>query len=285
MKRTIIVTIGVLAIAAAFAWTVSQGSAAVGGLPVVVMGFIAAFAIQWIAFVPAVIGRTEKFFDLTGSATYLLVTALMVVLSPVRDARAILLMCVVAIWAVRLGTFLARRVHRAGKDERFDEIKADSGRFFTVWHIQGLWVSLTAMAAWVGITSTHRPAIGWLTWLGLALWAFGFAFEVTADLQKSRFRADPANKGRFIASGLWSVSRHPNYFGEIVLWCGVALMAAPTFQGWQWAALFSPVFVAVLLIFVSGIPLLEKRADERWGDDPDYQAYKSRTPVLVPFIG
>ena len=110
----------------------------------------------------------------------------------------------------------------------------------------------------------------------------GFAFEAVADSQKSRFRADPANKGRFIHTGLWAWSRHPNYFGEIVLWIGVAIIALPVLRGWQWVTLISPVFVTLLLTRVSGVPMLEKRADEKWGGQEDYEAYKERTPVLVP---
>lgn len=116
----------------------------------------------------------------------------------------------------------------------------------------------------------------------MLLWAAGFAVEVIADRQKSRFRADDAHRGRFISTGLWSRSRHPNYFGEILLWIGVAVIALPVLQGWQWVGLVSPVFVAVLITRVSGVPLLEAKADAKWGGQPDYEEYKRTTPVLVP---
>ena len=117
--------------------------------------------------------------------------------------------------------------------------------------------------------------------LGLAVWALGMLVEIVADRQKSRFKADPANEGAFIDVGLWAWSRHPNYFGEIVLWTGMALVAVPVLEGWQWATLISPVFVAFLLIKVSGIPMLEESADERWGGQDDYEQYKQKTPVLI----
>jgi steroid 5-alpha reductase family enzyme len=118
--------------------------------------------------------------------------------------------------------------------------------------------------------------------VGFLIWVFGFAFEVIADSQKSRFKADPANEGKFINTGLWARSRHPNYFGEIVLWIGVAVIAFPVLQGWQLVTLISPVFVTLLLTRISGLPMLERRADETWGGQEDYEAYKGRTPVLIP---
>jgi steroid 5-alpha reductase family enzyme len=139
-------------------------------------------------------------------------------------------------------------------------------------------------AALVTITTANRKALDVFALIGLLVWIFGFTMEVVADYQKSRFNADPNNKGKFIRSGLWSRSRHPNYFGEIVLWIGVMLIALPVLQGWQWVALISPVFVTLLLTRVSGIPLLEKKADQKWGGQADYEAYKKRTPVLIPRV-
>jgi steroid 5-alpha reductase family enzyme len=188
----------------------------------------------------------------------------------------------VVAWAARLGSFLFRRVSRHGKDDRFDEIKPSFLRFLNTWTIQGLWVVLTAAAAWIAITSATRVALDGWALAGFVVWAAGFGIEIVADNQKGRFKADPANDGKFISTGLWSKSRHPNYFGEIVLWIGVLLIAIPVLEGWQWVALLSPVFVALLLIKASGIPLLEKKADSKWGGQADYEAYKKNTPVLIP---
>jgi steroid 5-alpha reductase family enzyme len=118
--------------------------------------------------------------------------------------------------------------------------------------------------------------------VGFLMWVFGFAIEVSADAQKSRFNANPDNKGKFIQTGLWSRSRHPNYFGEIMLWVGIAVIALPVLHSWQWVALISPIFVTLLLTRVSGVPLLEKKADKKWGGQEDYEAYKKRTPTLIP---
>ena len=252
------------------------------GMPLFALGVGLAFVIQWLAFVPAFIWQSEKFYDLTGSLTYISVTAVIVFLSPEVDGRSLLLLALILIWAGRLGTFLFRRVQKAGKDGRFDEIKTSFWRFLMVWTLQGLWVTFTFAAALAAITSRTRQELGWVALIGFLIWLFGFAFEVIADNQKTRFREDPANEGKFIQSGLWAKSRHPNYFGEIVLWFGIAIIAIPVLQGWQWVTIISPLFVALLIMRVSGVPLLEKRADEKWGGQENYEAYKKQTPTLIP---
>jgi steroid 5-alpha reductase family enzyme len=273
----ILVLIGIL-----FALAGSQGGGLVGGIPLFALSVGLAFLIQWIVFIPAFMFQTEKFFDLTGSLTYISATLIAVIFSPGVDARSILLAVLVVIWAVRLGTFLFTRIKKAGKDDRFDELKPSFFRFLNVWTIQGLWVTFTMAAALVAITTANHKQLDLFALFGLLVWVIGFSIEVAADFQKSRFSADPANKGKFIETGLWSRSRHPNYFGEIVLWVGVAIIALPVLQGWQWVALISPVFVTLLLTRVSGIPLLEAKADKKWGGQEDYETYKKNTPVLIP---
>jgi steroid 5-alpha reductase family enzyme len=273
----ILILIGILVALAG-----SQNGASVAGVPLFALSVGLAFLIQWLAFIPAYLLQTEKFFDLTGSITYISVIAIAVLFSTGVDARSILLAALVIIWAVRLGSFLFGRIKKAGKDDRFDEIKPSFIRFLNVWTIQGLWVTFTMAAALVAITTTARKELDLFAVVGFLVWVFGFAFEVIADSQKSRFNANPNNKGKFIQTGLWSRSRHPNYFGEIVLWVGVALIALPVLQGWQWVALISPVFVTLLLTRVSGVPLLEKKADKKWGGQEEYETYKKSTPVLIP---
>jgi len=226
--------------------------------------------------------QTEKFFDLTGSLTYIAVITLALLLSPGPDSRSVLLYALVFIWAVRLGTFLFRRIQKAGKDDRFDDLKPSFLRFLNVWTIQGLWVTFTLAAALVAITTATRQGLDLFAAFGFLVWLVGFAIEVAADSQKSAFSANPENKGRFIQTGLWARSRHPNYFGEIMLWVGVAIIALPVLRGWGWVALISPVFVTLLLTRVSGVPLLEAKADKKWGGQEDYETYKKNTPPLIP---
>lgn len=274
---TAAVLVGVLVILAG-----SDGSTKVGSLPVFAVCGALAYLINWIVFVPSNRAKTEHYYDLTGSITYLTVTAVAVVLSDDLDARALIVAGLVWVWALRLGTFLFRRVRRDGRDGRFDEIKIDPLRFFMTWTIQGLWVLLTAAAALAVITGNERQSIGWVGIVGVAVWVTGFVIEVVADQQKSAFKKDPANEGRFITSGLWGWTRHPNYFGEITLWTGIAIIALPVLSGWRWVTLISPVFVFLLITRVSGIPMLEARAKKRWGDEQAFREYTENTPALVP---
>lgn len=282
LGRSLLVLIFVLMLAAGVALAGSQGGTTVGAVPVFLVVVAGIFLVQFIAFIPAWLNQTEKFFDLVGSLTYIGAILGGLVLSGHTDATSFLLAGAVVVWAARLGWFLFNRVRRAGADDRFDAIKPNFGRFLTVWTIQGLWITLTLSAALAAVTVAERPKIGVLTIAGLLIWLVGFVFEVVADFQKSQFRANPANKGTFIRTGLWSWSRHPNYFGEIVLWSGIAIAALPALHGWQHVTLISPVFVFLLLTRVSGVPLLEKKAEARWGGQADYQTYKASTPLLVP---
>jgi len=260
----------------------SQGGYKVGELPIYALSVLLAFVIQWIAFVPAYLNKTEKFFDLTGSITYITVMLVAVLLTPEKDLRSWTLLVLVSIWALRLGTFLFLRIKKAGEDRRFREIKTSFSRFLQTWTIQGLWVTFSLAAALVVVTSQKRVALDAFYIIGLVIWLIGFGIEAIADRQKNQFREDPANQGKFIQSGLWAWSRHPNYFGEIVLWIGVAIIALPVLEGWGYVALISPIFITILLTRISGVPMLEKRADEKWGGQEDYEAYKRNTPVLVP---
>jgi len=252
------------------------------GWPAMTALALGAFAIQWLAFIPARLFQTERFYDLTGSITYIAVTLAAISAATAPSGAQWLIAIMIFIWAGRLGSFLFRRIHAAGGDQRFDHIKVSSSRFFVAWTLQGAWVVVTSCAALTAILSAEQTAVGVIYVMGAVMWVAGFVIEVMADQQKSRFRADPANAGRFINVGLWARSRHPNYFGEILLWAGIAVMAIPYLSGTQWVVMLSPLFVYALLTRISGIPTLVRRGQELWGDDPAYQTYVANTPRLLP---
>lgn len=259
-----------------------QNGAIAFDIPVFVIAGMIAFGVNWLAFIPANAMQTEKFYDLAGAVTYISVMIAASILSAPLDLRAIIVISLVMIWALRLGSFLFMRISKDGSDSRFDEIKVKPMRFFTAWTLQGTWVLLTSASALAIITTTQRQDMGLLGFVGLAIWTAGFTIEVIADRQKSAFKNNPENKGRFINVGLWSWSQHPNYFGEITLWTGITIMSLPLLSGWQWVTLISPIFVIFLLTKVSGIPTLKKKAEQRWGDEKAYQDYKAKTNLLIP---
>ena len=280
-SQIVVAIVIAVTIGAFISWAGSDGGDRYGALPVFALCGLLAFAINWLAFVPAALTQSEHYYDLTGGITYITTTIVAVLLSSKLDLRATLVAGMVLVWALRLSSFLFLRISKSGGDDRFDEIKKQPPRFFMAWTLQGLWVLLTAAAAFAVITGGIREPLGPVGIAGIVIWAAGMLVEIVSDRQKSAFKANPENQGKFISTGLWAWSRHPNYFGEIVLWTGMAIVAVPVLQGWQWATLISPIFVALLLIKVSGIPMLEAKADGRWGGQEDYEEYKRKTPVLV----
>jgi steroid 5-alpha reductase family enzyme len=255
------------------------------GIDLVLRVVILAFLIQWIAFLPAYIFQTEKFYDLTGSLTYLSVIWYSLISSSNHFANLnvanITIVLLITLWAVRLGSFLFMRIHKDGEDKRFRTIKPSATQFFMTWTLQGLWVSLCSMCALTAISSDSGIVANALFYLGLGLFIFGFSTEVIADKQKTAFRSIPENRDKFITTGLWAKSRHPNFFGEIVLWTGIAVMSFSSLTGLQYLTLISPVFTYLLLVYVSGVRMLEAQADKKWGDNEEYIKYKTDTPVLI----
>ena len=258
--------------------------AAATGIENVLRVVILAFLIQWLAYIPAYVFQTEKFYDLTGSLTYLSVTWYALILASGDFANAnisnIVIVLLISLWALRLGSFLFMRIHKDGEDKRFRTIKPSATKFFMTWTLQGLWVSLCSMCALTAILSDGGVVVNAMFYFGLGLFVLGFSTEIVADNQKSKFRSFPENRDKFITTGLWAKSRHPNYFGEIVLWTGIAVMSFSSLEGWQYLTLISPIFTYILLVYVSGVRMLEARADKKWGDDEDYIKYKSETPAL-----
>lgn len=276
------VTAATVAFACALAWAGSPNTHEWRGIAIFPLCGLLAFAINWAAFVPAYVAQTERYYDLTGTLTYGSVVAFALVASERIEPRSGLLAGLILVWAIRLGTFLFRRIRKDGSDPRFDAIKPNWARFLMTWTLQALWVFFTASCALAAMTARDIPQLGVVAVLGSVVFVAGFAIETIADAQKRAFRAKPNGSDTFITSGLWAWSRHPNYFGEILLWTGIAIVALPALSGRQHITLLSPVFVYVLLTRISGIPLLEAREKQRWGDDPDYQRYRSKTPSLIP---
>ena len=256
------------------------------GNSLVVEAVLIAFIIQWVAFIPAYAFQTEKFYDLTGTLTYLSVTWYALYMSSDKftnlNGASIAIVLLISIWAIRLGSFLFSRIHKDGEDKRFRTIKPSATQFFMTWTLQGLWVSLCSMCALTAISSESGVVVNAFYYLGVGLFIYGFYTEVKADNEKSKFRSDPENREKFITTGLWAKSRHPNYFGEIVLWTAIAVISLPSLSGLQYITLISPIFTYVLLVHVSGVRMLEARGQKQWGHLEEYKAYQKSTPMLFP---
>ncbi|MGD1997843.1 MAG: DUF1295 domain-containing protein [Candidatus Dependentiae bacterium] len=238
--------------------------------------------LNFAVFIPAYIYQTDKLTDITYAITFASVAVYSAATASTITTPAILITGMVCLWAARLGGFLFRRILKHGRDKRFDEMRPHFWRFGGFWLIQGVstWLISLPVILFLSRATSNFATYGYV---GLALWAIGLGIEAVADWQKNSFNAQPANKGRWIDSGLWLYSRHPNYFGEILLWCGIGLFA---FAGLPFhyglIGLLSPLYTALLIIFLSGLPLVEKAADEKWGHLPAYQQYKEQTSILIP---
>ena len=281
-KITVPVSIIVIFLSSLIALAGSQESISISNIPLFGLVVILIFIIQWFVFIPSFINRTEHFFDLTGSLTFISTVLFTLMVIPEIYLRDVVIALLVIIWAVRLGSFLFLRVRKDGGDGRFDIMKTKFWWFLMTWNIQGMWVFLSLAAGLAAMTSNQKLEADIFLLIGLVIWITGFAIEVIADTQKSKFRSYPENKDKFISTGIWSWSRHPNYFGEILLWIGITVIALPVLQGWQFITLISPIFIIFLLTQVSGVRLLELRGKKKWGDNEEYQRYIQSTSVLIP---
>ena len=278
---------GVFIFTKLYADAISFNSIELSGVNLVGHLLVMIFVIQWIAYIPAFIFKTEKFYDLTGSLTY--ITAISFALYSTNthqnlDLGSLIIGIAIILWAIRLVSFLFMRIHKDKKDGRFDSIKTSFSQFFMTWTLQGMWVFICSSAALVAIANPTGVPINIVFIIGLALFILGFVVEIIADNQKSAFRSIPENKDVFINEGLWARSRHPNYFGEITLWTGITVMGISTFEGMNYLALFSPIFSYLLLNYVSGVRMLEYRGQKKWGHLDAYKTYKESTPKLIPKI-
>jgi len=286
LRLTTIVVLSVFVIVFLIVSAVGNNSVSFSGYSAVLYCALICIGMQWLAWIPASMAKTERFYDITGGLTFLTVVGFSLWAGAQSEApslRELIVSLLVVIWSLRLSSFLYFRIHRTGKDGRFDRLKTSPIRFLVPWTIQGLWVFLTMIVVIViNSQADSAPALGIWDALGLSIWLLGFSIEVIADNQKTAFNSEPNNQGKWIDSGLWAYSRHPNYLGEILLWTGIACFGISCFTGLERFAWISPVFIYLLLTKLSGIPILDKRALEKWSDDVEYQKYRENTPALFP---
>jgi len=242
-----------------------------------------AVGLNMLGFLVAYRFKSDKLTDFSYGATFFLLVLMSFLANDLQFYKWLAL-TMVSLWSGRLAGFLLLRIIKIKKDRRFDGVRESFLKFGQFWLFQGI-------TAWVIVLPTlflinhSQPELNWLSCAGLVIWAAGLLIETIADAQKFNFNQSLANKGKFISRGLWGYSRHPNYFGEITCWVGLYIFTFNGLVTWEkLAGLASPLYIAFLLIFVTGIPKLEAYADQKWGSQKDYQNYKKSTPALVPFI-
>ncbi|XP_052181229.1 uncharacterized protein LOC127794287 isoform X2 [Diospyros lotus] len=237
---------------------------------------------QFFFFVITALLKFDKVTDFAGSTNFVILAILTLVLKGLWSFRQVVLTSLVVIWGFRLGLFLLMRILQWGEDRRFDEMRGNLGKLAIFWIFQAVWVWTVSLPVTIVNASDRHPSpqaediIGWI------MWSIGIIVEATADQQKLKFKYSPENRGKWCSVGLWKYSRHPNYFGEILLWWGVFVSSTPVLEGGEWLVVLGPLFLTLLLLFVSGIPLLEASADKKFGNVDGYRVYKSTTSPLIP---
>ena len=277
----------ILTLSIVFAFFANPKLIDIQNIPIFILIMSSIYFIHWIVFLPSFIIRSEKYFDITGTFAYLfslsLIFYFLITTQNVIKLRSLTIFMLISIWSIRLGYFLFSRIIREKQDKRFANLKKSFSKFFVTWTVSGMWVFITSLNGLTVIVNNVSYYNDFFYFIGLIIWIVGFLIEVISDEQKRRFKINVENKNKFISTGLWKISRHPNYFGEMLIWIGIALISFPTLVGFQYFTLISPIFVIWLLTNISGINLLEEKADLKWGQITSYIEYKENTPILIPF--
>ena len=243
---------------------------------------IFALALNLVGFMIAYPLKTDKLTDISYALTFFGI-GLFNVLGNEMTVNKWLVVSVTWLWAIRLGSFLLYRVNKVGKDDRFDDMRSSFWLFGRFWLLQ-------AITAWVVMLPTsfflqreQNTEVSFVLFIGLGIAVVGLLIEAFADMQKFNFKMNKTNKGKWIDEGLWHYSRHPNYFGEIAMWSGVYVAVVSYLSENQpLYALASPVLIFVVLMFMSGVPILERQADKKWGHLKSYREYKNSTSLVIP---
>lgn len=247
----------------------------------IVFALIASFAIQAIFFVFAAVFKTDKVTDLSYCLSFIVISLTVFFLHDKYHWTRFLITGSILLWGVRLGTYLFLRIIKMGKDKRFDERRENVSRFLRFWILQAMAVWSVILPSVVYLSLDSKPVFTWISILGVALFVTGFTIETISDWQKYRFKRAPGNSEKWISTGLWKYSRHPNYFGEFLLWWGLFLVVLPELRGVLYLTAAGPLALTLLLLFITGIPPLEKSAERAYGNFDEFKEYRKRTSVFV----
>jgi steroid 5-alpha reductase family enzyme len=236
--------------------------------------------IQAVLFAFAATLKTDKVTDLSYGLSFVLIAIALLRRGDPGQRPQLALALMVILWGLRLAGYLLFRIVHMGRDKRFDGVRENFVRFLRFWLFQGIavWVIMLPVIVWFDSPGPWHA----LMTVGAIVWAAGLAIEAIADAQKFAAKSRPGGDARWMATGLWRYSRHPNYFGELLVWWGIFLFVVRDLTLVERLSVIGPLAITVLLLRVTGIPTLEASAAKKWGDNPDYQAYVARTSRLVP---
>ena len=247
----------------------------------IVSALIISFMIQAVFFAFAAGFKTDRVTDFSYSLSFIVLTLVVLFVTRAFHGLQILIAVCIVAWGLRLGSYLFVRILKIGKDDRFDDKREDFLKFLGFWILQAVavWAIMLPYVVFLSLDTLYP--VNWVSILGFVLWIGGFLIEVVSDRQKYVFKSNPDNRGRWISTGLWRFSRHPNYFGEFLLWWGLFLIVLPALSGLLYITIIGPVFITGLLLFVTGIPPLEKSAESKYGGMEEYNEYKRRTSLFI----
>lgn len=238
-------------------------------------------AVQVFFFIFAAIRKTDIFTDLSYGITFVIVSWFALFSSRYFAANPKwIIILLISIWGVRLAGYLFMRILTIKKDRRFDEIREDPLRFALFWLFQGISVWVILLPALIFIMYSEITAISMISWIGALVALAGIFIETVADQQKFDFKNE--NPDKWTDIGLWRFSRHPNYFGELLMWWGIFIFVLPFLENIQFLSVIGPIWITALLLFITGIPTIESRYDKKYANSKEYQKYKKETSLLVP---
>lgn len=242
------------------------------------------FFIQCVFFAYAAIRKTDLVTDLSYSITFIVLAIFCFITSEFNILKMILLFTLIT-WAVRLGGYLFIRIRKIKRDKRFDGIRENFWKFARFWILQAVsvWIIMLGSINFLA-KEDQNIETGLLVYIGLFVSILGIVIEALADYQQFKFRNNPSNRNHWTDIGLWKYSRHPNYFGEMLVWWGIFLFTFNSIKGLEFLTILSPLYITILLLFVTGIPTTEGKNNKRYGGNKEYIRHKKNTGLIVPKI-
>jgi steroid 5-alpha reductase family enzyme len=241
------------------------------------------FAYMSLWFVFSLIKKRNDVADVAWGLGFVLLSWVSYFISADSSIRGLIVGALVSVWGLRLAWHIHARNKGKAEDYRYLAWRKEWGRwffirsYFQVYLLQGFFLFLIVLPVLL-INKSLGLSLGWLDFIGVVVWLFGFYFEAVGDAQLARFIQNPLNKGKLMQDGLWAYTRHPNYFGEVAQWWGIWLITLSVPSGM--IGIIGPITITFLILKVSGIPMLEKKMEE----NPDFYEYKKRVSVFLPWL-